>query len=77
MSSAPGPTVVSSAVRGNRKKDFYIERAMLFKIIALKRMMRKFKNMLAVHIEDIRNPPCLVDTLFSCQCPFKRYAQLV
>jgi hypothetical protein len=38
---------------------------------------RKFLNTLALHIEGIRHPPiCLVETLFSCQCPFKLLARV-
>jgi hypothetical protein len=38
----------------------------------LHRVIKFFKNMLAVHIKGLRHPPeCLFKILFSYQCPFK------
>jgi hypothetical protein len=56
------------------KDDFSIDKVKVnfWKITSFKGMIRKFLNMVAVHIEGIRHPLiCLFDTLFSIQCPFK------
>jgi hypothetical protein len=50
----------------------YIVQVNFSKIVTSKGTIRKFFNMVAVHIEGSRHPPiCLIETLFSCQCPFK------
>jgi hypothetical protein len=49
---------------------------MVLKIEVSKGTTRKFcLNTSAVHIDSIRHPPIclLLDTLFSCQCPFKKF----
>jgi hypothetical protein len=43
------------------------------KIVSFKSMIIKCLNMVAAHIEGLRHPLIyLFNTLFSCQCPFKR-----
>jgi hypothetical protein len=50
--------VLNSALYwGNRLTNFYIERNIFTKIVAVKWMIRKCINTRAVHIEGIRHPP--------------------
>jgi hypothetical protein len=51
----------------------YIVKVNFWKIVAFKGMIRKFLNMVAVHIEGMRHPllVCLFDAPFSCQSPYK------
>jgi hypothetical protein len=43
------------------------------KIVAFKQMIRKFVKTFAVHTAGIKHGPILlIDTLFSCPCPFKK-----
>jgi hypothetical protein len=69
---APCRILISSAVRGNRKQEFYIERTMLIKIVAFKGTIRYFYNTSVVFIEGIRHH---FGTFFSCQCPVKGTVQ--
>jgi hypothetical protein len=52
--------------------SIYIVTVNFWKIVAFKRLIRKYLNMVAVHIEGLRYLHiCSFYTLFACQRPFK------
>jgi hypothetical protein len=58
---------------GSQRKEIsiHIVKVNYWKIVVFKGTIRKFLNMVAVHIEGLRHPLIwFLDTLFSFQCPF-------
>jgi hypothetical protein len=67
--------IVTIIFTGGKGYKIYLYRESgFFKILAFKGTIRKFLNVVAAYIEDLKYPhSAYLITLFSCQCPFQQY----